>query len=453
MTDRTDRDAFGYGHGWLPVAVPATTRRFRVSNPQLRKTLERAGATLADGGAADVEIGRFRQLRRDTPVSIALAPDYGAGSTSSLAGRAFGRLARGLALRIWLLATTFAFRRRRFHTRRLLFDLEQHVWFDRVHPTRLAETLPRYGAIVASRTDFEPSLLDEVCAVATMMTGKSFTRRNPTLRAAMLVNVGDEAVLRVALGDARRLLRDQVDVLATLGSHGPPSSVAAVVPKILGEGSTGLASWTVESRLPGKPLSATLTSQQLDESVDFIVTLGGVARGTAPADPLASAPPAIGAAIGPEAARAAEVVARRAADVLGGAPTVFGHGDFFSGNLLGEEGRLSGVVDWEGGGPGALPLLDLLHLILHHETNADVYAWGPAVASNIMELAERTNGHVQEYLDRLELSFDRAERRALGASYWLTRIAYQLSTYAGRAADRRWVSQSVDVPARALLAG
>jgi hypothetical protein len=423
-----------------------------VSNPQLRKTLERAGATLADG-AADVEIGRFKQLRRDTPVSIALAPDYGSGANSSFAGRAFGRLARGVALRVWLFATTFAFRRRRFHTRRLLFDLEQHVWFNRVRPTRLAETLPRYGAVVASRTDFEPSLLDEVYAVAARMTGKTFARRNPTLRAAMLVSVGDEAVLRVAVGDARRLLRQQVDVLATLRGHDPPASVAGLVPTILGEASTGLASWTVESRLPGKALPAVLTPELLDESLDFLVSLGGIARGTATADPLAAAPAAIGAAIGVEGARAAEVVARRAADVLGGAPTVFGHGDFFSGNLLGEDGRLSGVVDWEGGGPGALPLLDLLHLILHHETKADVYAWGPAVAENIMELAERTTGHVQEYLDRLELSFDRAERRALGACYWLTRIAYQLSTYAGRSADRRWVTQSVDVPARALLAG
>jgi aminoglycoside phosphotransferase (APT) family kinase protein len=48
---------------------------------------------------------------------------------------------------------------------------------------------------------------------------------------------------------------------------------------------------------------------------------------------------------------AAEAVNRRWADICA-APTVLTHSDFWSGNVLWDDGVISGVVDWSGGGTG-----------------------------------------------------------------------------------------------------
>ncbi|MGZ4407620.1 MAG: aminoglycoside phosphotransferase family protein [Gaiellaceae bacterium] len=446
---QAEREAFRIGYGWLALAVPASARRFRSLDGDIRHTLEQAGGTLVDG-AADVEIGVLRHLRGDAGVTVVLAPTWHVGATSARWRRVADRIGLGLAMRVWLTTTAFRLRRRHLHARRLFFDMEQSVSFDRVQASTLAQRLPRGAAVVASRAAPGRSLLAEVCDAAARSTGRRFTDTVPTLRAGLLLLVTADDVLRVAIGDGHRQLDDQVRVLRALRALSPSAAVEPLVPEVVGEGTTGLARWTVETRLPGRPSPHVLTAGLIDQSVEFIVGLGGLHRGESDGSALLAAAEVVVRALGRDETTRVVPLARHAAETLTGVPTVFGHGDFCSTNLLELDGRLSGVVDWEGGGTGVLPLLDLLHLLLLHETQPDVYAWGRAVSTHLVPIAERTGGHVQDYLDRLELSFDESERQALAVSYWLTRIAHQLSSYASRAADPRWVEQCVHAPARAL---
>ena len=84
-----------------------------------------------------------------------------------------------------------------------------------------------------------------------------------------------------------------------------------------------------------------------------------------------------------DAAAVRETAARLDAE-LAGLPRGFGHGDFFAGNLLVDGGRLAGVVDWDGAGPGRLPLLDLLHLLVTSRWRGADLAWGPAIIGDLL---------------------------------------------------------------------
>src|SRR5438876_1045263 len=88
--------------GWLPGFLPASARRFRVSDDVLHETLVAAGAELVDS-AADVEIGPPTAL--EGAASLALVPFWarsrdGDGRLSGAADRVIVSLrARARAVR------------------------------------------------------------------------------------------------------------------------------------------------------------------------------------------------------------------------------------------------------------------------------------------------------------------------------------------------------------------
>src|SRR4051794_3123904 len=88
-------------HGWLPLVLPASARRFSVEDAALRECLASAGAEIVSAGA-DVEIGD--DPRGDAPLAIvplqAELPDGGPRAVRA-ARRAGGHaLVRARALRV-----------------------------------------------------------------------------------------------------------------------------------------------------------------------------------------------------------------------------------------------------------------------------------------------------------------------------------------------------------------
>jgi hypothetical protein len=112
---------------------------------------------------------------------------------------------------------------------------------------------------------------------------------------------------------------------------------------------------------------------------------------------------------------------------LAGIPRGFSHGDFWAGNLLVEEGRLVGVVDWPSAGPGRFPLLDLFHLRAQQVRERT----GARLASVLIErlLPEvSAGGHELDraYLRRLGLDLDSGDLERLVGAYWLEEVRHTL---------------------------
>jgi aminoglycoside phosphotransferase (APT) family kinase protein len=159
----------------------------------------------------------------------------------------------------------------------------------------------------------------------------------------------------------------------------------------------------------------------------------------------------ISAAVDASTAARVEAIAHSALETAAGLDTVYAHGDFCPTNLLVEEGRLSGVIDWEGASAQRLPLLDLYHLLVLNTPYPDVYEWGSAVVTQLVPFARAGgNDQTKDYLDGLGLSLGAGTMSALVALYWLHRIEYQLAMYASRSADDRWLRRNVVEPALAL---
>src|SRR5207245_11405976 len=149
------------------------------------------------------------------------------------------------------------------------------------------------------------------------------------VREAFLVAVGARRVIRIAIGPAAGLLRVQREGLAALRL---PERFERVVPRIVADGRTGLADWLAERRLAGSP-----AEEMPPDALDFLVALfgggeGAPLRASEDAERLAALVPAAAAGLRGVAAS----VDRALAEVRRG----FVHGDFWSGNLLVEGGRL-----------------------------------------------------------------------------------------------------------------
>jgi Phosphotransferase enzyme family len=443
---------FTTGQSWLAAAIPASARRFRVHDSDLLATLQAAGAQITEH-RPDVEIGPARSIRGDARVAIALPPSRPRDSASGL-GRALGRIRQSIAIRIWLVQARRAVARAGYRTTKtLLFDVEQSVRLEGdAPPPRLSARFPRDGALIAHNGTAEPSLLEIVLEEVATATGRRVASVAPTLRAGVLLVSTDGGYLRLAVGSANRQVRNQASVLDDLHTRDLPSEVKALVPRILSRGRTGLGEWTFETKLPGAPSGHVLDDEILADAVSFLVDLAGP-LGIDPTPWLAvSSAESVAALVGGAEERAMLRIAEVTRDRLRDVPRVFGHGDFCSNNLLVRDGRLSGVVDWEGAGAGRLPLLDLYHLLMLHHCQPGVYEWGPAIVSYLVPLGRSGDDpHLQRYVAAKGFQFTAGTLQDLVCAYWLSRISYQLSSFAMRRTDRTWIRRNVTVPANALL--
>jgi aminoglycoside phosphotransferase (APT) family kinase protein len=150
----------------------------------------------------------------------------------------------------------------------------------------------------------------------------------------------------------------------------------------------------------------------------------------------------------PTLARVERELARRLATV----PLGWGHGDFWSGNLLApRRPGLTAVVDWDAADPRALPLLDLLHVTGLASTRLRRLTLGERCVDVLWPLA-RAGGdaRMRSYCASTGTPGDRGTLEALAVAYWLVRVGRELRTFADRPRRPVWMTANLHAPLAAL---
>ena len=429
--------------GWIAAVIPGGARRFRVDEDGLAATLAAAGGELVDE-QPDVEIGAADTLRGDAACAVVpISPTLPEGD------RRLVRAARRVAA--YARASFAATRARRALLRRgyggisiVRWDIEQLLRRpgpDRRPRLRAAERLAGGAVVVGTRGSAGPTVLDEAGAAAARAVGlPRIDTRWPTVRGSgVLVTRDEERVLRVGVGPERQEIRRHCGALELLAAAAPPAAVADRAPRVEAHGETGLAYWSLERRLAGEEPRALDAGLKLD-CVEFLVALHPCGGGTQDQSLVASAE-IVGRHCAPHSADGLVALAARLEAALAGLPRGFGHGDFWHGNLLVDGGRLRGVVDWAAAGPGRLPLLDVLGLLVGERGSR---YFGRTLHDYLLPWARAGGDDLsRDYCRRLDLDVGAAELEALAIAYWLDRAARELETYADRVRRPAWLRANV----------
>jgi len=437
----------GPQHGLLAAVIPADARRFRVKDPFLAEVLREAGAAIVED-FPDVEIadndGEALGDARLTVVQLSAGRSVGV-----LPARVAKRLARSFGVRVSAGAIERRLRRRGFaHTSVLLWDLAQPMrlpdgTFGRRR--RIVEYVPRNGLVTAAKARPESTVLDAVVAKASAAAGRSLTIGGVSVMGSGLIVDVVDGILRIGIGSGSRQLRAQFETLSRLRAAQPPPTVADRLPKMIAVGRSGLAEWSLETKLPGRPPSSPLAPNLLAEAIGFLVALHRVPGARAELPILGDQADTIAQACSPELVEALREVMASLEAALAEIPRGFAHGDFFHANLLAADDRLLGVIDWDAGGPGRLPLVDLLHLRYNESKRAAAEDWGPYVIETLLPLA-RAGGDelIRSYCAQRELEPEPRQLLALSAAYWLGYASYQLKMHPHRQHQRAWLALHVD---------
>jgi aminoglycoside phosphotransferase (APT) family kinase protein len=444
------------GHAWLPAMLPENGRRFRVLDRALAETLGVAGAEVSTE-RPDVEIGAADQLTGDAEEAVVVLGELPRDIDSR-----FRRVASRISQAGLVRVDSVRVRRR---LRRLGYAETGVVPWDLAQPLRLpgganarrrpvAEYFPHCAVAFGRRSPGAARLLDAGIDDARRMSGHDFEVEQLSVREGILVALGRDAVLRIAVGPGRAQIRRQSATLAHLRRVQAPALGADRVPWPLCEGRSGLAEWSLEPRLPGARPGSVREEPLLGECLDFLAALHLSRVPDDGAKPIQDDAAEIASACSGDVGRAVGAIAEWAEAEVAELPRGFTHGDFFRGNLLVESGRLVGVVDWDAGGPGRLPLLDFVHLRhmgAHLPADRD---WGATIVEHLLPWARQGGDEVlRGFCERIGIRVGPIVLEAIVAAYWLQRLAYQLSTYADRTERPAWMTRNVDLVVRAFPAG
>lgn len=433
-----------YGRGWLALFLPAGVQRFRVDDPDLAHALADAGATIVESGA-EVDIGTAPPRGDRAPFAIVeVAVDVRPGP---LLLRALRRVGGSLAVRLRARRVRRALAERYPSVETRLWDVGHTMPFTDVSSLqrrrRPSEWLPQRALVIGRSGDPAPTLFDVALRDASEQAGRELAPRWASIRAGTVVVAVGDAVLRLAVGPARIQIAAQIGVLEELGRTAPPELVGRRVPWLLGHGRVSLVDWSLERLLPGSRPPRELSPELCAESVDFLVELRRIEGAAAGGRSIAELAGEIATVLEPGEAVLLDSLCRRLEPELAGLSRGFGHGDFFAGNLLADRGRVTAVLDWDAGGTGRLPLLDLLHLrrtLLHDGTDL----WGHVLVTRLLpELRAGGDEMVRRYCGELGLEPDPALLERLLWAYWLEHAAYQLRTHAHRRGDDAWIEANV----------
>jgi hypothetical protein len=440
-------------HNWLPGAIPVNARRFRVIDRKLAGTLAAGGAELVEDGA-EVELGTSTTFTGDAPY-VVVALDHIPPEGGFRLIRAGRRVTRSLQVRL----------RAERVRRNLRAQAYADIWivpWEWEQALRLPWTAPSsrslwsggfpLGALViGSRRRRPPTILDSALAQAGERIGATLDSGWPLATQGGLVAVAPEAVLRVAVGPARQQLWHQREALRALEASSPPPQIARLVPEQLADGEAGLGYWSLEQRVTGSPPPAQLPPELLDECVGFLVTLGGLGDNSTPTTSPSGDAEAIARALAGERTQALRRLGSQVEQTLAAVPRIFVHGDFWSRNLLVEDGRLSGVVDWDHGGPGRLPFLDLLQLRLNMIRAGTHQFLGPALVEHLLPWArDGGDDYSRAYARQIGIEPTVHELETFVLAFWLDRVGHEVSSYADRAERPVWIKQNVDLVLKAI---
>jgi hypothetical protein len=441
-------------HNWLPGAIPADARRFQVVDPKLGATLAAGGAELVES-EPEVELATPDTLAGDAPY-VVIAIDHIPPEGGSRWMRAARRATRSLQVRMRAQRVRRGLRGRSYPMTAVVpWEWEQAVrlpWARAASRSLWSGGFPLGALVIGSRRGRCPTILDSSLAGAGEQIGASLDCGWPLATQAGLVAIAPEGVLRVAIGAARTHLWRQRDALTALEASSPPSEIARLVPDQLAEGKAGLGDWSLEERLPGSPAPSELPPELLEECIDFLVALGQLGDNSTPKSSPSSDAEVIARtrrgnhAQGLHHAQGLRRLGSRIETLLADVPRVFTHGDFWTRNLLIEHGRLSGVVDWEHGGPGRLPFLDLLQLRLNMIRASTHQFLGPALVEHLLPWA-RAGGdeYTRAYARRIGIELSAPELEIFVLAFWLDKVGHELSMFADRVERPVWMEQNVDV--------
>jgi hypothetical protein len=441
--------------GWLAAALPESARSFRAADPRLAGVLRDAGAEQAQA-APDVEIAPVAELTGDARHAI-VSIDAAQAEGGSRLVRAPRRMAATLEARARARGAARALRRAGYGTTStILWDVDHLLLVPHVRaPLRdrpFAEWLPERALVTGSRHGPERTALQAAVAAAGRAAGAPLRHGWPLARAAGVVVVADGGVVHVAVGPGRRKFELQEAVLRRLGDA--PAAVTGRLPRTIAVGRSGLADWTLEGLMPGDSPHGELPASLTADAVEFLVALFAHGQNAANGASIAADARVLAAVCAdPAAAERLRALGDRLEVELADLPRGFGHGDFWSKNLLAVDGRLAGVIDWDGAGGGRLPLLDLLHLLLsaHRERTREYL--GAALTGHLLPWL-RAGGDevVRGYLSRLGIEPRPELLERLAIAYWLDRMALEVSQFADRAGRPVWLRRNVDDVAAALAA-
>jgi Phosphotransferase enzyme family len=443
-----------YTHGWLPAVLPAAARRYRVVDETLEEVLASVGAEIVDDDP-DVEIAPHPGgIRGDAPlalITIDPAPTRGTGRLRRRVrgvGNAVGARARARhALR--------GLRQQGYTASPFFWDVRKRAElpFLAVRNATARERLKQRAVALGQRGESSQTALEAALADAEQSIGQELSAEWASIRVGVVVVAARSGILRVAIGGARTQIQSQFETLEALERSGCPTAVAERIPWVIARGRTGLAEWSFERRLPGSEPSPPIGGQLLEDCFDFLVGLRRA--GSRPEDDRAFAQLALepGSVAAPETAGILRQLGEELDRALAGIERGFAHGDFFAGNLLAAGGRLTGVLDWDGGGPGRVPALDFLHLQLTSEPYGHDDQWGRAVIERLLPSARAGGKHLlRRYCAEVGIEATPRLLEALVYAYWLEYVAYQLRTHLDRRRQPAWIAGNIELVARAAEA-
>jgi|GEM_PF-2282519 len=250
----------------------------------------------------------------------------------------------------------------------------------------------------------------------------------------------------------RGTLVDGTGVLLRVGRCGTPADPAHVadelerlgaaavplVPRLLGRGSCAGASWVAELALAGRrPVRAggELVRQVVAACTRFPRFEGAPA---AVVDDVVGA-----AALLPERAARLLVLAADLATQARGLPAILRHGDLWTGNLLVDRGRLTGMIDWDAAHPAGVAGADLVQLLATEARRRAHRSLGAAFVARPWR-APAFRRATAQYWAAVGAAPHRELLEVAGIAWWATEVHHTLARLPHRAADERWVAANVD---------
>jgi aminoglycoside phosphotransferase (APT) family kinase protein len=415
--------------GWLPYVLPEAAATFRIGDRRLAGSIVDAGGTLVERNP-DVEI-------MHAPLGDARMCVVALGYPRSESGRlraAADRIVRAGQVRVGAEVA-----RRRIGS---AYRHVQVVGWDLGYSLPIAERLPLRALDVGRNGTADPTIHEAVARAA----GLDGEAEAANAREGFLLVPAGERILRLAVGPGRCEPLNQKRALEALAALDPPGSIASIVPWLDSSGRTGLADWTVERRLRGD-IGKTLTPNVHAQCLDFLAALqtlpcGAPKRAADDAERVAAFVPAEAGEL--------RALAQRVDLALEGHPHGFAHGDFWAGNVLVEDGAISGVIDWASAGAGRPALLDLAHLLLIGDRRPSGHDWGTAIDETLLPMARNEDERLAAFARRVGVELTRERLVAVVAAYWFDRLAYQLESFGDRVDRPLWLRNNLTSVLREL---
>jgi aminoglycoside phosphotransferase len=250
----------------------------------------------------------------------------------------------------------------------------------------------------------------------------------------------------------RATLVDGTAALLRVGRAGTPADPAHVAdelerlaaaavplaPRLLARGEAAGASWVAELALPGRRpagAGAELTRQVVAACARF---------------PRFDGPPGAVLEDLEGAARMlpgrADRLRRLAAELrsrITGLPSILRHGDLWTGNLLVDRGRLTGMIDWDATHPAGVAGADLVQLLATDARRRAHRSLGAEFVARSWR-GERLRRAMAPYWQELGVAPSDELLEVAAIAWWATEIHHTLLRLPHRGADEWWVGANVD---------